>query len=72
MKLYFRSSAAFRVRIALNLKQLEYQSAFVNPPAAEQRSSEYLALNAQGLVPLLEDGAKRMTQCTCPQTRTVS
>src|SRR5687767_12799008 len=64
MKLYtyFRSSAAFRVRIALNLKQLEYQSAFVNLPEAEQRKAEYLAINPQGLVPLLEDGASRLTQ----------
>ena len=64
MKLYtyFRSSAAFRVRIALNLKQLEYQSAFVNLPEAEQRKAEYLAINPQGFVPLLEDGTSRLTQ----------
>jgi len=51
---YFRSSAAYRVRIALNLKGLDYQQHAVSLVAGEQRGSEYLALNPQGLVPALE------------------
>lgn len=60
MKLYtfHRSSAAFRVRIALNLKGLKYESipkAFAN---SEHRAADYLALNPQGLIPALAtDGA---------------
>lgn len=56
---YFRSSAAFRVRIALNLKGLEYDRVPVNLVAAQQRDEDYLALNPQGLVPAIvtEEGA---------------
>lgn len=56
---YFRSSAAFRVRIALNLKGLEYDRIPVNLVAAQQRDEGYLALNPQGLVPAVvtEEGA---------------
>jgi maleylacetoacetate isomerase len=50
---YFRSSASFRVRIALNLKGLEAVQAFHHLRRNEQRSPEYLALNPQGLVPSL-------------------
>ena len=60
MKLYtyFRSSAAFRVRIALNLKGLPYEAAFVHLPKGEHLQPRYAALNPQGLVPSLEvDGA---------------
>ena len=53
---YFRSSAAYRVRIALNLKGLAYGSIPVNLSPGEHRRPEYLALNPQGLVPALEDG----------------
>jgi len=55
---YFRSSAAYRVRIALNLKGLAYEQAPVNLVAGEQRSKENLARQPQGLVPSLvtEDG----------------
>jgi len=56
MKLYgyFRSSAAFRVRIALNLKKLEYESAFVHLRRGDQRQPGFLDVNPQGLVPALE------------------
>ena len=55
MKLYdyFRSSAAFRVRIALNLKGLRAERAFVHLRRNAQREAEYLAVNPQGLVPAL-------------------
>ncbi len=55
MKLYtfFRSSAAFRVRIALNLKGLPYESAPKHFARNEHRTEEYLALNPQGLIPAL-------------------
>lgn len=59
---YFRSSAAFRVRIALNLKRLSYEQAFVHLRKNEQRAPDYLAKNPQGLVPLLEDGDTRFIQ----------
>ena len=64
MKLYtyFRSSAAFRVRIALNLKGLEYEPRFVNLLKDEQRADGYREVNPQGLVPTLEDGADTLTQ----------
>ena len=56
MKLYgyFRSSAAFRVRIALNLKGLACEQLAVHLRKNEQRKPEYLALQPQGLVPVLE------------------
>jgi maleylacetoacetate isomerase len=57
MKLYgyFRSSAAFRVRIALNLKQLDYEQASIHLRKNQQSAPEYLRLNPQALVPTLED-----------------
>jgi maleylacetoacetate isomerase len=57
MKLYnyFRSSAAYRVRIALNLKGIEWEHVAVHLVKREQRSPEYLALNPAGLVPVLVD-----------------
>jgi maleylacetoacetate isomerase len=51
---YFRSSAAFRVRIALNLKGLAYEDAFIHLRRGDQRSVDFLAVNPQGLVPALE------------------
>jgi len=65
MKLYtyYRSSAAFRVRIALNLKGLAYEPRFVHLPKGEHRKPEYGALNPQGLVPALaEDDGALLTQ----------
>lgn len=50
---YFRSSASYRVRIALNLKGLAYSRVEVSLIAGEQKSDEYLAQNAQGFVPML-------------------
>lgn len=60
MKLYgfFRASAPFRLRIALNLKGIAYESVPVNFRTAAQRSEEYLKINPQGRVPalVLDDG----------------
>lgn len=59
MKLYtyFRSSAAFRVRIALGMKGLDYDPAFVQLAEGAQKSADYLAQNPQGLIPsLVSDG----------------
>lgn len=60
MKLYnyFRSSAAFRVRIALNLKGLQYEYVSKALIKNEHRAADYLALNPEGLIPALDvDGA---------------
>lgn len=51
---YFRSSAAYRVRIALNLKGLDCDTAVVNLQAGDQSSAAYRAINPQGRVPALE------------------
>ena len=66
MKLYhyFRSSASYRVRIALNLKGLPYEAVAVDlrPAVSAHRSAEFLALNPEGLVPVLVDGERVFTQ----------
>jgi maleylacetoacetate isomerase len=59
---YYRSSAAFRVRIALNLKGIDYESRPVNLLENQQKSDDYRTLNPQGLVPLLEIDGRRLTQ----------
>lgn len=53
---YYRSSAAYRVRAALNLKGLSVEQVPVHLRQNEQRSEAYLALNPQGLVPWFQDG----------------
>ena len=64
MKLYtyFRSSAAFRVRIAMNLKNLAYDTAFVHLAKGEHRAAAYGAINPQSLLPTLDDGGVLLTQ----------
>jgi maleylacetoacetate isomerase len=58
MKLYtfFRSSASFRLRIALNLKGLDHEPVFVSLPKMENFDPEFTALNPQQLLPALVDG----------------
>ena len=64
MKLYtyFRSSAAFRVRIALNLKGLQWENAAVSLPEGAHRKDAYGDINAQRLVPALIDEGQLLTQ----------
>jgi maleylacetoacetate isomerase len=65
MKLYdyFRSSAAYRVRIALNLKGIAAERAYVHLRKGEQRSEDYLRMNPQGLLPaLVTDDGTVLTQ----------
>jgi len=59
---YWRSSAAYRVRIALNLKGIDYESRQIDLREDQQKSAEYRALNPQGLVPMLEIDGQRLTQ----------
>lgn len=59
---YYRSSAAYRVRIALNIKGVEYERRPVNLLESQQQSEEYRALNPQGFVPMLEMDGARLTQ----------
>lgn len=66
MKLYsfFRSSSSYRVRIALNLKGLEYEIVpkHFRKDGGEHRKPDFLAKNPQGLVPVLEDGDHVLAQ----------
>ncbi len=59
---YFRSSASYRVRIALNLKGVDYRAVPTSLLAGDQRSEAYLALNPQGFVPALEVDGLVFTQ----------
>ncbi|WP_026186710.1 maleylacetoacetate isomerase [Ensifer sp. BR816] len=59
---YWRSSASYRVRIALNLVGESYRSAPVDLLAQAHRAPEHLARNAQGLVPVLDIDGERLTQ----------
>ena len=59
---YFRSSACYRVRIALNLKGVAWRPVPVNLLESEQRDPAYVARNPQGFVPLLEIDGRRLTQ----------
>lgn len=59
---FYRSSAAFRVRIALNLKGIEYEAAPCHLRRNDQHAPEFRALNPQGLVPVLEDEGELLTQ----------
>jgi maleylacetoacetate isomerase len=64
MKLYtfFRSSASYRVRIALALKGLAHDAEYVSLPKAEHQADAYRGVNVQGLVPALEDGGNVLIQ----------
>lgn len=59
---YYRSSASYRVRIALNLKGVAYDSHAVSLIDGAQRSGAYRALNPQGFVPMLEIDGRKLTQ----------
>lgn len=61
---YWRSSASYRVRIALNLKGVAYDTRSVHlvRGGGEQKSAEFLAVNPQGLVPAFEEDGLTITQ----------
>ena len=59
---YWRSSASYRVRIALNLKGVRFQSVSIDLAAGAQAEEAYRARNPQGLVPMLEVGDLRLAQ----------
>ena len=59
---YWRSSACYRVRIALKLKGVDYEARQIDLRENEQKSADYRALNPQGLVPMLEIDGQRLTQ----------
>jgi maleylacetoacetate isomerase/maleylpyruvate isomerase len=59
---YFRSSAAFRVRIALNVKGLAYEPVFVHLAKGEHRKPEYASVDPQALLPTLVDDGQALSQ----------
>ena len=59
---YWRSTAAYRVRIALNLKGIEHSIVGVNLVESEHRGADYASRNPQRLVPYLEDGDRGFAQ----------
>ena len=59
---YFRSSAAFRLRIALNLKGLNPDRRYIHLANGEQRKTAYKSINPQGLVPFMVDGDFNLAQ----------
>jgi maleylpyruvate isomerase len=59
---YFRSSAAFRMRIALHHKGLAWEPRYVSLVKSEHRQADYLSLNPQGLVPSLVDDEHTLNQ----------
>ncbi|MGE0179711.1 MAG: maleylacetoacetate isomerase [Sphingomonas sp.] len=59
---YWRSSASYRVRIALNLKRVDYERVPVDLIAGDQRGAAHLARNPQGFVPTVVADGKRLTQ----------
>lgn len=59
---YWRSSASYRVRIALGLAGLDWRTIPVNLVEGQQRSPDHLALNPQGLVPVIDIDGLRLTQ----------
>ena len=59
---YYRSSAAYRVRITLNMKGIAYESRPVSLVDGAQKSDAYRALNPQGFVPMLEIDGLKLTQ----------
>lgn len=59
---YWRSSASYRVRIALNLLGIAYETVPVDLLAREQKSPQHLARNPQGAVPVLDIDGLRLTQ----------
>lgn len=59
---YFRSSACYRVRIALNLKGIAYEAVPTNLVTGDQKAPDYVAKNPQGFVPMLEIDGHRLTQ----------
>lgn len=59
---YWRSSASYRVRIALNLAGLDWRAVAVDLTDGSQRAEDHLARNPQGLVPVLDIDGQRFTQ----------